>query len=213
VKTLYSVWNNTPDNDSIIAAGLTVDECAKLLGIKKNTVYEQVSRRKHGKNCSILIISEMVKDDEEEDNMVVIKPGNILDAKENLIFQQVNCQNVMGSGLAKAIYTKWPVVKEKYHKFCDGKKPEDLLGHFQTVQVTDNQYVVNIFGQLSYGRERIHYTDYNALDKAFKAISRTRGSIAVPYGMGAGLANGDWSTVLLLIKKHFYDHNVTIYKL
>ena len=44
--------------------------------------------------------------------------GDILNSNEDIIVQQVNCQNVMGSGLAKAIYTKWPVEQTGYHKYC-----------------------------------------------------------------------------------------------
>jgi len=38
--------------------------------------------------------------------MIKIINGNILDAKETFICHQVNCQGVMGAGLAKAIRNK-----------------------------------------------------------------------------------------------------------
>lgn len=34
------------------------------------------------------------------------------------IMHQVNCQNVMGAGVAKALYTKYPIVKLSYHDFA-----------------------------------------------------------------------------------------------
>ena len=59
--------------------------------------------------------------------MILLQKGDLLEAGESIV-HQVNCQNVMGSGVAKAIYTKWPEVKIEYHKYCDGINPHDLLG-------------------------------------------------------------------------------------
>lgn len=65
--------------------------------------------------------------------MISIISGDLLQAKEAAICHQVNCQNVMGSGVAKAIFTKWPEVKTEYHRFCNGRRPRDLLGKIQVV--------------------------------------------------------------------------------
>ncbi|WP_370956757.1 hypothetical protein AB3239_10910 [Bacillus subtilis] len=46
--------------------------------------------------------------------MIKIVKGNILDASEDIIVQQVNCKGVMGAGLAKAILNKYPNVKKEY---------------------------------------------------------------------------------------------------
>ena len=46
---------------------------------------------------------------------------DITTLKKGILLQQVNCQNAMGSGVAKAIYTRWPIVKEEYHKFAKNK--------------------------------------------------------------------------------------------
>lgn len=35
--------------------------------------------------------------------------GNIFDATEDIICHQVNCQGVMGAGVAKALYQRWPL--------------------------------------------------------------------------------------------------------
>ena len=147
--------------------------------------------------------------------MIKIVTGNILEATEKYICQQVNCQGVMGAGVAKALYQKWPNIKQEYHSFCDSHfEPIELLGKVQIVPVEINQYVVNIFGQLDYGRNsQCVYTDYDALEKAFSVISQFNGSFAFPYGIGSGLANGDWSTICSLIYKYFGDKNATLYKL
>jgi O-acetyl-ADP-ribose deacetylase (regulator of RNase III) len=35
-----------------------------------------------------------------------------------IIMHGVNCQRTMQSGIAKALYTKWPEVKEEYMRFA-----------------------------------------------------------------------------------------------
>ena len=46
--------------------------------------------------------------------MIKTVNGNILEATEDIICHQVNCQGVMGSGLAKQIRSKWPSVFADY---------------------------------------------------------------------------------------------------
>lgn len=148
--------------------------------------------------------------------MVEIISGNILEAHEEFICHQVNCQNAMGAGLAKVLCSKYPSVKRDYHRYCDSHTPEELLGQYQIVPVTPSQSVVNIFGQLEFGRKKGKvYTDYNALEQVFSALHEAfpDASFAFPYGFGCGLANGDWHTVLGLIQKHLDTHTVRIYVL
>lgn len=47
-----------------------------------------------------------------------------------------------------------------------------------------------------------------------KAKARERNmSIAIPYGIGCGIANGKWGRVYKIIEKVFSDYDVTLYKL
>lgn len=145
--------------------------------------------------------------------------GNILDATEDIICHQVNCQGVMGTGIAKALYQRWPIVKGAYQRFCQAEslgEPQNLLGKVQMVEVEPGKYVANIFGQLDYGRNPYKkYTDYVALTNAFNEIRNKYAgkSLAYPYGFGCGLANGDWAIVSQMIETYFKDMNVTIYQL
>ena len=133
--------------------------------------------------------------------------GDILKVSSDVIVQQVNCQGVMGSGLAKQIRDKYPIVYEKYKEYCRNVKPEELLGFHQVVKIEEGKFVVNIFGQLNYGRDgNIVYTDYKALEGAISTVIRkldmsSAKSIAFPKNIGCGLANGDWSKVYQMIKK------------
>lgn len=148
--------------------------------------------------------------------MIKIVRGDLLFAKEAAICHQVNCQNMMGSGVAKAIYTKWPEVKTEYHRFCDGKRPRDLLGKIQIVYINEfsgSKVVINIFGQLNCGHDKTCYTRYDALAIAFDELNEVAAgkSIAFPYGFGCGLAGGDWQQVERLMLERLYNVDVTIY--
>ena len=39
--------------------------------------------------------------------------SDVTKISRGVIMHQVNCQNLMGAGVAKALYTKYPQVKEK----------------------------------------------------------------------------------------------------
>lgn len=156
--------------------------------------------------------------------MINIIEGNILEAKENIICHQVNCQGVMGAGLAKQIRNKYPEVYESYKQFYEmfkGKKKQ-LLGNAQVVNCNDGKIIANIFGQFGYGKNGIQ-TDYDALRSGFNDIfsavtniSKYKDkTIAIPYGIGCGLDGGDWNIVYKMIEdiSEYYNYDCTIYKL
>ena len=77
--------------------------------------------------------------------------GNILDSDADAILHQVNCQGVMGAGLAKQIRGRYPNVYEKYKNACVNDKRECktlgvshsmLLGKIQVVRKNINDYLV-----------------------------------------------------------------------
>lgn len=143
--------------------------------------------------------------------MVKILKCDLLESDAKYICHQVNCKGVMGSGVAKAIADKWPIVKEHYVELCKGFSESELIGTTQVREVAPNKYVINIFGQTDYGRTQKLYTSYDALASAFEEMrTYVNGSIAFPYRFGCGLANGDWATVDQLIVNHLGDFDVRI---
>ena len=124
----------------------------------------------------------------------------------------------MGSGLAKAIYQRYPIVKYKYHEYCKHKSPTDLLGTVLPVR-TEDYIFYNLFGQLYYGNSSITkkcYTNYPSIKSMFEKIAnKHKGSqvnIAIPYGMCCGLAGGDWDKIMGFIEEYLSELNVTIYR-
>jgi O-acetyl-ADP-ribose deacetylase (regulator of RNase III) len=165
--------------------------------------------------------------------MVIYNSGDILTSGADLIVHQVNCQGVMGKGLAEDIKKEFPDVFEKYKALCDAKNDLDLLGHTLIVEGKTGPkpiYIANLFAQRFYGQGR-RFTDYKALwnclntldnesnthivDGAHGFFTTSFRTIAIPYGMGCGLGGGDWVIVSSLIRAIFEDSNyhVQIWKL
>lgn len=147
--------------------------------------------------------------------------GDILRADTHLLLHQVNCQGVMGSGLAKQIKEKYPEVYNSYKLFCNTNSSKQLLGKTLPVLTVPNPEqkalaVVNLFAQEFYGRDGKCYTDYDALETSLTEIKRYTAykKIAIPYKMGCGLGGGDWDKVYNIIKKVFKDTDfkITIYQ-
>ena len=113
-------------------------------------------------------------------------PGNI--------GHQVNCRGVMGAGLAKAVRTRYPEAFRAYHEFCQSRPAPELLGMIQPVRLSPDRIIFNLFGQLNYGLGKTH-TDYDALRTIAQKLMDRDITIHLPYGMGCGLAGGDWTIV------------------
>lgn len=142
--------------------------------------------------------------------MSAIIEADILTHTTGYIIQQVNCQNVMGAGVAKALAHAYPQAKRAYHQLCSQiPAPTARFGTRQWVQVTDSLIAWNIFSQLTYGRGGVH-TDENVLVAAIVEIcASTSVSVAIPYGIGAGLGGGNWQSIYARIH---HIPNLLIYR-
>jgi O-acetyl-ADP-ribose deacetylase (regulator of RNase III) len=163
--------------------------------------------------------------------MVVYKECDIFDSGADVICHQVNCQGVMGSGLAKQVRERYPSVYKEYKSWCNIYKPEELLGKSQFVplvpisEVANGNYqqgdlmgIINVFGQLDYGYTGKCYTDYEALRHAFQNLRKFCKTflynpvIAFPYNFGCARGGGDWEMVSAMIEDAFFDCLVFICK-
>lgn len=152
--------------------------------------------------------------------MIKIINGDLLQAKEDIIAHQVNCQGVMGSGVAKQIREKFPDAYSDYktmvdyHKKAEGGTKE-LLGKVQAVKI-NSKWICNIFGQHAYGHDGKLYTSTDSLYEAFKTIrtyaERVGLSVALPYMIGCYRGGADWKLVEDLLLKAFDGYEVTLYK-
>jgi O-acetyl-ADP-ribose deacetylase (regulator of RNase III) len=126
--------------------------------------------------------------------------GNILDITEGMLVHQVNCQKVMGAGLAKQIAQKYPIVKEVYMSIV----PQ--LGLVSTIWIHKQLHIVNLYGQDKFGTDR-RYTDYDAHIEAWPRIKEIRHDrqIYAPLGIGCGLGGGYWPTIKEIAEKSCPD--------
>ena len=166
--------------------------------------------------------------------MINIIDGNIFDSKANFIVHQVNCQGVVNSGVAMQVEEKFPHVGAEYRKYlrhCE-KNHQSALGTCQYVPVDvwaltmadtmknnnitaydlDYQYIVNMFGQDTFG-EGLR-TDLKAMKKAFADIRDKAQSIgatvAMPWKIGSCRGGANWEDVYTIIKKTFGNSDVDV---
>lgn len=149
--------------------------------------------------------------------------GNLLDSNCDYICHQVNCQGVMGSGVAKQIKERWPEVYEQYRREYErtikyGSTPESQLGAIDAVRIRNsNQYVVNMYSQNSCGYDGQRYTSYSAFANIlenFKIYISKDKTIAFPKNIGCGLGGGNWKVISALIEEILgEDYEVYIYEL
>ena len=134
--------------------------------------------------------------------------GNLIDMAEagqfDIIVHGCNCQNTMGSGIAKEIRERYPGV---YH--ADGlatqqwKNPVAKLGNFSTYATAANGYpfvVINAYTQLHYLPRGIDHFEYESFYLILKKLVSLGGvRFGFPY-IGMGLAGGDSNRIIAMLE-------------
>jgi len=134
--------------------------------------------------------------------------------KDICIAHCVNDIWIMGAGVAKALYTKWPNVRSEYLQLS---KTSASLGDVQFVNVDDNIVVANLIGQhgISFDCNGNPPIRYNALDTGFSQILKfCQARIAdlhIPYKLGCDLAGGNWNTVEIIIRETVLKQDIDVY--
>lgn len=124
---------------------------------------------------------------------------DLLEVSHGVCCQQVNCQGVFGKGLALATRTKFPQVANAYFEKGDWR-----LGDCVFVEVAPGLYHALLAGQDRYGKGQC-FTDYPSLESCLQKVTAfaepLRLPVFIPYGIGCGLAGGDWQIVSAIIKR------------
>lgn len=148
--------------------------------------------------------------------------GNILNSEKDIIVHQVNCQGVMGGGLAKQIVMKYPEVPKEYKKYWTKQMKKlnytsELLGEVYYADTFDEKIIVNVFGQDHIRKSRWDKAIYTIDSALIKGIENVRDkarqlnlSVAMPTYIGCGLAGGDWNSVKPQIEKVFEGSGVEV---
>ena len=143
--------------------------------------------------------------------------GDVLDPKHKFhaILHCANCQNTMGSGIAKSIREKYPKVYDA-DTFA-AKQGLNVLGNISFYK-TDIGFIVNMYGQNFYGvgiRQLNYEAIYSALEKVIATLLEVDKvsledrpiRIGIPYKMGCDRAGGEWSIVEAMIK-HVFNYDI-----
>lgn len=135
---------------------------------------------------------------------------DIFKSGADVICHQVNCQGVMGSGIAKQVRDKYPKVYKAYKKVCTSD--ERLLGRTQIIPINESQSIANLFAQDNFGYDKQCYTDYSALINCLKQIYAfcPNKTIAIPYLMSCARGGGDWNIVYEIIEEIFGDSDCDV---
>jgi len=135
-----------------------------------------------------------------EKSMLKIVDGSLLDSDCQHIAHQCNCYSRRGAGLASAIFKAFPwadVYSNRSERGDDASLFGSIAVHGDPKR--GQRYVINIYGQLNPGKpSRGRNSDASRLEAFGKALDLIAElpelkSIGFPYGIGCGLAGGDWN--------------------
>lgn len=140
--------------------------------------------------------------------MIIIKEGDLFTTNAPIIAHQVNCQGVMGSGVAQQIRDKYPECYAKY------KASTPLLGNI-CWWTNGKVSIANMFAQYNYGYDNKKYTcvksfkDCIALLKAAAVASHH--NVAMPYKIGCCRGGANWDTEIYpILEEAFKDAPITL---
>jgi O-acetyl-ADP-ribose deacetylase (regulator of RNase III) len=138
----------------------------------------------------------------------------------------VNDIGHFGSGFAKAVMSRWPIVRKSYMNWhsagvtsLEGIVANFELGNTQFVRVEPTMWVANIIGQhrtIAVGEKTP--VRYGSIESGLKIVAAfcqaEKASVVMPR-MGSGLARGKWETIEGIVQKTLVDGgiDVTVYDL
>lgn len=126
---------------------------------------------------------------------------NITEVTKGIICHGVNCQGVMGSGVAKAIKEKWPIV---YDSFKSMGKGAELLGQCHILTIDEELYIANCYSQEYYGRDGKRYACLSAVESSLRPVflwASTLGLVIHSPMIGCGLGGLKWDDVSKIFEK------------
>lgn len=133
--------------------------------------------------------------------MISRNVGSLLDVTHGILVHGVNCQGMMGAGIAAAIASKWPNVLHRYRLFCRDRGTEHaytMLGQVQLVEIAPELFVANAFTQPDPGP----CASYDAIAECFERLGGMAGARNLPLHfplIGCGIGGLRWPVVAAII--------------
>jgi O-acetyl-ADP-ribose deacetylase (regulator of RNase III) len=135
-----------------------------------------------------------------------------LSGRFDVLVHGANCQNAMGSGIAKTIKEVFPEAHQADLRTKKGDRSKlGTYSHAEIMRDDRKIVVVNAYTQFRWGREEELYADYEAIRKVFKKIAADYPGkrIGIPR-IGAGLSNGCWVTISNIIATAMKGRDITL---
>ena len=159
--------------------------------------------------------------------IISIIEGDILLSEETCIVQQCNCNTIQSHGFSKAIANKYPWADVYKQRAAQSKNTAKNAGVPGTLQVVtkDNMTVICMFAQWAPGKP-FAFSKYYPKGPAPDSIEERKNwftqclveldnlqleRVAMPHGIGCGLAGGIWSEYKELLNNA--HTNIVLYKL
>lgn len=141
--------------------------------------------------------------------MIEVIEKDLLTVEEGIIAHQVNCQGVMGSGVALGVKRKFPEAYSVYRNRCFKHEgpTSGLLGKVDLVRVRPGLKIANVYAQDFFGGSvGQRHTDYMALAYGIRLLNEgvkyeleygdpesfDFPTLYVPYLMGCDRGGGNW---------------------
>lgn len=115
-----------------------------------------------------------------------------------VLVHQVNCQGVMGGGIAKQIKDKYPRHFKDYEVCINQFGADVMFGECVFTTIDPYHAITGLFSQFNYGTETRH-TNYAAFAKSITTLLSADDAhdydIIIPKYIGCGLGGGDWAII------------------
>lgn len=158
--------------------------------------------------------------------MIEMIKGDLFQSKHPIIAHGVNCQGVMGAGVALQIRKRYPEVYRHYKAMCEDAAGMDAFNEYSTTAQTNllgkaqiieenGDKIVNCFTQWTIGVGR--QVSYDAIATS---LTKTHDFayqydclyVAMPM-IGAGLGGGKWEVISAIIDTTFTKIPAKVYYL
>ena len=136
----------------------------------------------------------------EAEKKIVIKQGDILGSNAQTLINTVNCQGVMGKGIALAFKKRYPEMFAEYKKRC--RKGDVQVGKPYLYKIDARRWIVNFPTKDHWqNKSRIEYIRDGLRYLAEKITEWGITSLAVPP-LGCGNGGLNWNEVYPLIEQY-----------
>lgn len=139
-------------------------------------------------------------------NIKTLYGQDIFTLDTQVILQQCNCFNTMGSGIAREIRLRYPEAYEADCKTIRGDR--NKLGTITWAKSSkDGKYIINMYSQFNYGKES-RKTNYEAFANGLEVVktfmlNNKLNSLSLPHKIGCALGGGNWTIVKTMIYESF----------